>query len=78
MKASNHFLNEALSITMLVTIPCAVGMGVLAKPIMDLLFKGADPLAANLLRLDVSQLCFIHLRQLRQAFFRVSERLWNR
>ncbi|MBP3325248.1 MAG: polysaccharide biosynthesis protein [Coprococcus sp.] len=61
MKASNHFLNEALSITMLVTIPCAVGMGVLAKPIMDLLFKGADPLAAKSLTVGCIAIVFYSL-----------------
>lgn len=47
MKESNRLLNEALSITMLVTIPCAVGLGVLADPIMQLLFKGAGPESAK-------------------------------
>lgn len=49
MKAANHVLNESMSLTMLVTIPCAVGMGVLAGPIIQLLFPGADPLVEKAL-----------------------------
>lgn len=49
MKAANHVLNESMSLTMLVTIPCAVGIGVLAGPIINLLFRGADPLVAKAL-----------------------------
>ncbi|MGN0394188.1 MAG: polysaccharide biosynthesis C-terminal domain-containing protein, partial [Coprococcus sp.] len=61
IKASNHLLNEALSITMLVTIPCAVGMGVLAEPIMNLLFPGADPAAAKSLTLGCIAIVFYSL-----------------
>lgn len=46
---TNKRLNEALRLTMMVTIPCAVGLAALAKPIINLLFSGADPAAAKIL-----------------------------
>ena len=46
---TNKRLNEALRLTMMVTIPCAVGLAVLAEPIINLLFNGADPAAARIL-----------------------------
>jgi stage V sporulation protein B len=46
---TNSRLNEALRLTMMVTIPCAVGMAVLAEPIISLLFKGASPIASHIL-----------------------------
>ena len=44
--------------SMLVTIPCAVGMGVLAKPIIQLLFSGADPMAAKCMYLGFISIVF--------------------
>ena len=58
MKKTNRLLNQALSMSMLVTIPCAVGMGVLAKPIIQLLFSGADPMAAKCMYLGFISIVF--------------------
>ena len=58
MKKTNKLLNQALSMSMLVTIPCAVGMGVLAKPIIQLLFAGADPMAAKCMYLGFISIVF--------------------
>lgn len=49
VKYTNHRLNEALRLTMLVTIPCAVGLAVLAEPIISLLFSGAASVASRIL-----------------------------
>lgn len=58
MKGTNRLINQALSMSMLVTIPCAVGMGVLAKPIIQLLFAGADPMAAKSMYLGFISIIF--------------------
>lgn len=58
MQKTNKLLNQALSMSMLVTIPCAVGMGVLAKPIIQLLFSGADPMAAKCMYLGFISIVF--------------------
>ena len=39
-------VNTALRVTMLIAIPCAVGLTVLANPIIDLLFPGESSDAA--------------------------------
>lgn len=57
-KDTNRLINQALSMSMLVTIPCAVGMGVLAKPIIQLLFAGADPMAAKSMYLGFISIIF--------------------
>lgn len=46
-------VSDAICFTMLISIPAAVGMGVLARPIMDLLFPGTPEVAAQLLRIGV-------------------------
>ena len=58
MKKTNSLLNQALSMSMLVTIPCAVGMGVLAKPIIQLLFAGADEMATKCMYLGFISIVF--------------------
>ena len=40
-KRMNDSINTAIKFTMIISIPCAVGMGVLAKPIVGLLFGPA-------------------------------------
>lgn len=55
---TNRLTGQTLSMSMLVTIPCAVGMGVLAKPIIQLLFSGADPMAAKSMYLGFISIVF--------------------
>ncbi len=61
---TDHVYNEALSITMLVTIPCAVGMGVLSKPIINLLFSGASESAYIALSIGCISVIFYSLSTL--------------
>lgn len=52
---------------MLIAIPCAVGMGVLASPIMMLLFKDSSDLARNLMTLGASAVVFFSLSTVTNA-----------
>ncbi len=61
---TDHVYNEALSITTLVTIPCAVGMGVLSKPIINLLFSGASESAYIALSVGCISVVFYSLSTL--------------
>lgn len=51
-------VTEAIRFTMLMSIPAAVGMGVLAKPIMDLLFPGTPDIGWKLLSIGVITVVF--------------------
>ena len=48
-KSAEKVFNQSLSMTMIVTIPCAVGMAVLAEPVVQLLFRGATKTASSAL-----------------------------
>lgn len=63
-KETNHVYNESMSITMMVTIPCAVGIGVLSEPIINLLFSGADPLVYKTLTVGCISVVFYSLSTL--------------
>lgn len=52
---------------MLIAIPCAVGMGVLARPIMLLIFRDGTPLAASLLALGSPAVIFFALSTVTNA-----------
>ncbi len=62
--ATNHVYGESMNITMLVTIPCAVGIGVLSKPIINLLFAGAEDMAATALTIGCISVVFYSLSTL--------------
>ncbi len=57
-KSARRKVREAIRFTMWLSIPAAVGMGVLAKPIMDLLFPGTDPVGWHLLSIGVITVVF--------------------
>lgn len=61
---TNHVYNQSMSITMMVTIPCAVGIGVLSEPIITLLFCGADPLVFKALTAGCISVVFYSLSTL--------------
>lgn len=49
---------QAIRFTMMISIPAAVGMGVLAQPIMELLFPGSSDVAHRLLSVGVVTVVF--------------------
>ena len=57
-KGACEKLARALRFTMTISIPAAVGMAVLSKPIMDLLFPGSRPVAYRLLTLGAITVLF--------------------
>ena len=61
---TNHVYNQSMSITMMVTIPCAVRIGVLSEPIITLLFRGADPLVFKALTAGCISVVFYSLSTL--------------
>jgi len=57
-KLARDKIHMSMRYTLVVTIPCAVGLGVLASPVLQLLFKDSSALAANLLILSCFTLVF--------------------
>lgn len=54
-------IGQAIKFNMLIAIPCAVGMGVLARPIMQLMFPGTEEsiaMSSNMLRLGAVSIVF--------------------
>ena len=62
-KSVMHKINLALRMTMLVSIPAAVGMGVLAEPIMKLLYNEVSG-GAELLKIGVLSIILLSLTQI--------------
>ena len=57
-------INMAIRFIMIVAFPCAVGMGVLAGPILQLLFHDTSELAAQMLQLGAISIVFFSLSTL--------------
>lgn len=55
---------NAIHYSMVVAFPCAVGLGVLASPVMQLLFKDSSDLAAHMLQIGVVSVVFYSLSTL--------------
>lgn len=55
---------SAIRVTMVISIPCAVGIGVLASPILTMLLHDSSALAANLLRIGSVSILFYSLSTL--------------
>ncbi|MDD3251629.1 MAG: polysaccharide biosynthesis protein [Lachnospiraceae bacterium] len=56
-----------IKFNMLIAIPCAVGMGVLAAPIMRLIFEDSRPLTAQLMQLGAPAVIFFSLSTVTNA-----------
>ncbi len=57
-------VTSAIRITMVITIPCAVGLAVLGKPIVSMLFSGEVNMAANMLYIGTLSIIFFALSTL--------------
>ncbi|MBR6095062.1 MAG: polysaccharide biosynthesis protein [Lachnospiraceae bacterium] len=55
---------SAIRVTMIITIPCAVGLAVLGHPIVDLLFNGEIDMAARMLYIGTLSIIFFALSTL--------------
>lgn len=56
--------SNAIHYSMVVAFPCAIGLGVLASPVMQLLFHDSTPLAAHMLQVGVVSVIFYSLSTL--------------
>ena len=61
IQEARHKINEAIQMTMFLCIPAAVGMGVLADPIMHLLFPTTTDMAGKLLMIGAVSVVFYSL-----------------
>lgn len=57
-KLVNNKINVAMRFVMLLTIPCAVGLSILASPILQLLFNDSSQLPASLLQVGAVAVIF--------------------
>lgn len=70
-----HKVHTAIKFNMIIAIPSAVGMGVLASPILRLIFGDSTVLPANLLRLGSVAVVFFALSTLSSAVLQGINRL---
>lgn len=63
-KGARRKVGLSMRFTMLIAFPCAVGLFVLAYPIMSMLFKDGYDLAANLMRLGAINIIFFSISTL--------------
>ncbi len=63
----NNKIHQAIKLNMIIAIPSAVGMGVLASPILQLLFRDSTALPANLLMLGSVAIVFYALSTITNA-----------
>ena len=70
-----HKIHVAIKFNMIIAIPSAVGMGVLASPIMFLLFKDEYALSSNILMLGAISIVFYALSTVSTAILQGINRL---
>ena len=68
-------INTAIRFIMVVAFPCAVGMGVLASPILQLLFRDSSELAASMLQLGAVSIVFSRCRRSQMVCYRGINRM---
>ncbi|MCR5468356.1 MAG: polysaccharide biosynthesis protein [Lachnospiraceae bacterium] len=64
VEESRHKINSATRFIMIIAFPCSVGMGVLASPILRLLFSDSSKIAALMLQAGVVSIVFYSLSTL--------------
>ena len=64
MDGVSQKIGNATHYSMVIAFPCAVGLGVLASPVMQLLFHDSTPLAAHMLQVGVISVVFYSLSTL--------------
>ena len=57
-------ISSVIRVTMIISIPCAIGMSVLARPIIDLLFNGEIDLAVNMMYVGTASIVFYSMSTL--------------
>ena len=67
---------EAIRFNMLIAIPCAVGLGVLARPLMRLLFSGANIEAGRMMMLGSAAVVFYSLSTITNSILQGTGNIW--
>lgn len=70
-----HKIYMTVKFNMLIAIPCAVGMGVLAGPVMQLIFHDSSQLSANLMRIGSFAVVFFSLSTVTNAVLQGIDRM---
>lgn len=68
-------VSQTIRFTMVITIPCAVGMGVLASPIMQLLFHDSRELPARIMQIGAVSIVFYALSTLSNGILQGIDRM---
>ena len=63
-KSVKRQINSSIRFIMVIAFPCAMGIGVLASPVMQLLFNDSSELAANMLRAGAISVVFYSMSTL--------------
>lgn len=63
-KAARHKVSIGIRFVMIISIPCAVGLAVLGRPLIDLMFTGEVDMPAMLLKVGSSSVVFYSLSTL--------------
>ncbi len=64
LKGAKKKVGMAMRFTMMIAFPCAVGLGVLALPIMSMLFKEGSDMAAKLMQVGCVSIIFFSISTL--------------
>ncbi len=75
LKEVRYKIRMTIKFNMLIAIPCAVGMGVLAGPIMELIFYDNSELSANLMRIGAPAVVFFSLSTVTNAVLQGIDRM---
>ncbi len=75
LKEVRYKIRMTIKFNMLIAIPCAVGMGVLAGPIMELIFHDTSELSANLMRIGAPAVVFFSLSTVTNAVLQGIDRM---
>ena len=68
-------INTAIRFIMVISIPCAVGLGVLASPVMLLLFHETSPVAGGLIRAGAISVVFYSMSTLSNGLLQGIDRM---
>ncbi|MFP3152951.1 polysaccharide biosynthesis protein [Lachnospiraceae bacterium ZAX-1] len=68
-------IGYSIRFVMIIAFPCAVGMGVLASPILQLLYSDARPLSAKMLQLGAVSIIFYSLSTITNAILQGINRM---
>lgn len=70
-------IGESIRFVLLIAMPCSVGLGVLASPIMNLLFRGVSELPARLLSLGCITVVFYCISTITNGVLQGINRMWK-